>query len=195
LTAASDSPERVVLECLAELPYPLSRAAVIRLLMGAPESPLLRDRARHFGALGRVGVASAAGLLDDLSRRGWILERWRLMGRPLLLTKAGRRALERMTDDQRPTTNETDASWVVGPSSLVASRSEEDLLEQLRAWRQAQARAERRLPYFVLADGALRAIARERPRTVPRLMALPGVGVERGRAYGPEILRIVAEKD
>jgi ribonuclease D len=64
-------------------------------------------------------------------------------------------------------------------------------MEQLLAWRQAQARAERRLPCFVLTRPTLRAILREQPRTIPELMAVPGVGVERGRAYGEEILRIL----
>jgi ATP-dependent DNA helicase RecQ len=170
-----------VLACLAELPYSLSRADLARVLVGAPESPVLGDRSRHFGALSELGVAGIAALLDELLRTGLVIERWRLLGPELRLTQAGRRAL-RVAIGEAP----------AEPSARRPAPSAE-LLEQLHAWRQAQARAERRLPIFVLSNAALRAIARERPRTVTQLMALPGVGIERGRAYGPEILRLCAE--
>jgi ribonuclease D len=106
---------------------------------------------------------------------GRVRERWGVLGPRLEITRAGRRAL---------------AGTQTHPAE---DTSPEALYEQLCAWRQSRARAERRLPYFVLSNVALRAIVRERPTTVPRLMALPGVGVERGRAYGPEILAILAE--
>jgi superfamily II DNA helicase RecQ len=162
---------RVVLACLAELPFPLSRVDVIRVLVGMPESPVLRDRAPHFGALAGLGVAGVAALLEELMRAGLVIGRRHLLGGHLVLTQAGHRVLR---GEER-----------------VERAPFEEVLEQLRGWRQAQARAERRPPFFLLTDATLRAIARERPRTIPQLMAVPGVGVERGRAYGGDILRLL----
>jgi hypothetical protein len=165
--------ERVLLTCLGDLPFRPTRGELIRVLVGDPGGPVLRDRARQFGALAPLGVAGVAARLEAVMRAGLVRERWRVLEARLHLTRAGQRALE--GDGSAPTTEMT-----------------ADLLyEQLCAWRQARGQAERRLPYFVLSNAALKAIARERPDTVPRLMAVPGVGVERGRAYGPEILRIV----
>jgi ATP-dependent DNA helicase RecQ len=166
--------ERAVLACLEELPFRPTRGDLIRLLLGDPEAPVLGDRARQFGALRRLGVAGVAARLEAVMRGGLVRERWSVPAGPRLqLTRAGQRAL-------------------AGAPREAAVELPADLLyEQLCAWRKARASAERRLPYFVLSNAALRAIARERPASVPRLMALPGVGVERGRAYGPEILPIV----
>jgi superfamily II DNA helicase RecQ len=183
-----------------ELPYSLSRADLTRVLVGAPESPVLRDRSRHFGALADLGVAGIAALLDELMRAGLITERWRLLNTELRLTQAGRRLLATAPGSRLPAPGPTDEAAhcrAVCPRPQSGAGSREpgaELLEQLHAWRRAQARAERRLPIFVLSNAALRAIARERPRTVTQLMALPGVGIERGRAYGPEILRLLGEK-
>jgi hypothetical protein len=162
---------QVVLECLAELPFPLSRVDVIRVLVGMPESPVLRDRAPHFGALASLGVAGVAALLEELLRAGLVIGRRHLLASHLVLTQAGHRARRREERAEKASFGE--------------------MLEQLKGWRQAQARAERRPAFFLLTDATLRAIARDRPRTVPELMALPGVGVERGRAYGGDILRIL----
>lgn len=162
---------QVVLECLAALPAPLSRVDVIRLLVGMPEGPVLRDRAPQFGALASLGVAGVTALLEELLRAGLVIGRRHLLGSQLVLTQAGRRVLRGEEGAER-------ASF-------------DEVLEQLRGWRQAQARAERRPPFFLLTDATLRAIARERPRTIPQLMAVPGVGVERGRAYGGDILRLL----
>jgi ATP-dependent DNA helicase RecQ len=163
----------VVLTCLAELPAPLSRADVIRVLVGMPESPVLRDRASQFGALASLGVAGVASLLEELLLAGLVIGRRHLLGSHLVLTRAGRRVLRGEEGAER-------ASF-------------DEVLEQLRGWRQAQARAERRPPFFLLTDATLRAIARERPRTIPQFMAVPGVGVERGRAYGGDILRLLRD--
>jgi DNA helicase-2/ATP-dependent DNA helicase PcrA len=78
-----------------------------------------------------------------------------------------------------------------GPPLVVASAPDESLLEALRAWRRERAAAEE-VPAFVVAhDTTLAAIADIRPRTLPALRRVRGMGPAKLERYGVEILAIV----
>ncbi|PWH06838.1 ATP-dependent DNA helicase [Brachybacterium endophyticum] len=70
----------------------------------------------------------------------------------------------------------------------------EETLENLRLWRRGRS-AQAGVPaYTVLTDAALAAIAERAPRSEEELLAVPGVGADRARRYGGEILEILGRR-
>ncbi|HEY2174557.1 MAG TPA: ATP-dependent DNA helicase UvrD2 [Mycobacteriales bacterium] len=69
------------------------------------------------------------------------------------------------------------------------------LFERLRAWRSTQS-AEQKVPaYVVFADATLAAVAEARPRSIPELAALPGVGPRKLELYGSALLDLLRDND
>jgi ATP-dependent DNA helicase RecQ len=68
----------------------------------------------------------------------------------------------------------------------------ERIFQALRAWRLERARADGLSPYIVAYDRTLRLVARERPRNLEALGAVPGVGAAKALKYGPEMLEVLA---
>lgn len=66
------------------------------------------------------------------------------------------------------------------------------LLERLRAWRTAMARARAWPAYLVFSDRTLRAIARAQPGTREQLLAVPGVGPGKLALYAQDVLGLTA---
>lgn len=68
----------------------------------------------------------------------------------------------------------------------------ERVFQALRAWRLERARADGLSPYIVAYDRTLRLIAREKPRDLESLGAVPGLGAAKALKYGPELLEVLA---
>lgn len=68
--------------------------------------------------------------------------------------------------------------------------AEEQHFQTLRAWRLDLARARHVPPYVILSDATLRAIAAYRPKTLPELHAMPGIGSTKLAAYGDALLAL-----
>ena len=64
------------------------------------------------------------------------------------------------------------------------------VLERLKAWRLAEARAQSVPAYVILHDSTLAEIARRRPRRVTDLAAVPGIGARKLERYGEALLDI-----
>jgi ATP-dependent DNA helicase RecQ len=81
--------------------------------------------------------------------------------------------------------------------SFAAPQSDEEssLFELLRAWRRDRAQEEGIPPFVIFHDRVLYAIAHARPKTLPALAEVPGVGPTKLRAYGEEVLSIVRQAD
>jgi DNA helicase-2/ATP-dependent DNA helicase PcrA len=78
-----------------------------------------------------------------------------------------------------------------GAPIATAATPDEGLLEALRRWRRARA-TEDGVPAFVVAhDTTLAAIADERPRSLPALRRVRGMGPMKLERYGPEILAVI----
>jgi DNA helicase-2/ATP-dependent DNA helicase PcrA len=67
------------------------------------------------------------------------------------------------------------------------------LFAALREWRSQVATAVDRPAYTVLADAVLAGIAEVKPRTVPELARIRGIGPAKIDQYGASLLAIVAE--
>ncbi|MBI3742940.1 MAG: HRDC domain-containing protein [Chloroflexi bacterium] len=64
-------------------------------------------------------------------------------------------------------------------------------LERLRAWRRERAERDRVFPYQLFWDRTLHDIVKRQPRTVDDLARMNGVGEEKARRFGEELLELV----
>lgn len=69
--------------------------------------------------------------------------------------------------------------------------AESHLFEVLRAWRREKAREEGVPAYVIFQDRVLYEIARTRPKTLPALGDVPGVGRTKLQAFGNEVLTLL----
>ncbi|MFN2506792.1 MAG: ATP-dependent DNA helicase UvrD2, partial [Acidimicrobiales bacterium] len=80
-----------------------------------------------------------------------------------------------------------------GPPKL-GSHADPRMLEALKSWRAATARASGVPAYVVFHDTTLAAVAEAKPRNRAALLALPGVGPVKVERYGDAVLLLVAGK-
>ncbi|MGH9128288.1 MAG: ATP-dependent DNA helicase UvrD2 [Acidimicrobiales bacterium] len=78
------------------------------------------------------------------------------------------------------------------PAITLARAADADVLEALRSWRSATARASGVPAYIILHDATLAAVAAAMPDSVEELTSLPGLGPVKGARYGPALLDVVA---
>jgi DNA helicase-2/ATP-dependent DNA helicase PcrA len=69
------------------------------------------------------------------------------------------------------------------------------VLDALKSWRRATARASGVPAHVVFHDSTLAALAEAKPRATDELLALPGLGPVKARRYGDELLAVVASAD
>ncbi|HEY7579853.1 MAG TPA: DNA helicase RecQ [Acetobacteraceae bacterium] len=87
---------------------------------------------------------------------------------------------------------------VVRPSRAVLGETaggpeaQTPLFEALRAWRAAEAKAQRIPPYVIFHDSVLRDIAAARPTSTEELGQIKGVGASKLQRYGAAVLAAVA---
>ena len=98
-------------------------------------------------------------------------------------------------DDGGAGRRRTGASHAAGAARRAALGGAADpvLFEALRTWRAQVATAVDRPAYTVLPDATLAGIAEVKPRTVPELARVPGIGPAKIDRYGATLLAIVAE--
>jgi ATP-dependent DNA helicase RecQ len=84
-------------------------------------------------------------------------------------------------------------SSLKGAAPIPLDEGGERLFQALRAWRLERARSDGLSPYIVAYDRTLRLVARERPRDLEALGAIPGLGASKALKYGPELLEVIAE--
>jgi DNA helicase-2/ATP-dependent DNA helicase PcrA len=77
------------------------------------------------------------------------------------------------------------------PMATAAAAPDDALLEALRRWRRERATADEVPAYVVFHDTTLAEIAEERPRTLPALRRVRGMGPMKLERYGPEILAVI----
>ena len=75
----------------------------------------------------------------------------------------------------------------------AGERADPTVLQALRSWRAAAARASGVPAFVVFHDTTLAAVAEARPRDLSSLLALPGMGPVKADRYGDALLAVVAE--
>ena len=78
-----------------------------------------------------------------------------------------------------------------GAPIATAAPADETLIEALRVWRRARAAADAVPAYVVAHDTTLAEIAEVRPRTLPALRRVRGMGPAKLDRYGAEILAVI----
>jgi ATP-dependent DNA helicase RecQ len=76
-------------------------------------------------------------------------------------------------------------------SAMPSAPAAQDLFEELRAWRAAEAKAQRIPPYVIFHDTVLRDIAAVRPESIEELGQIRGVGASKLQRYGAAVLAIL----
>src|SRR5262249_28315250 len=66
------APEDLVIECIAELPFPMGRTGISRVLKGSVTSPVQADRSRHFGALAALTMSAIEREVDRMIAGGFL---------------------------------------------------------------------------------------------------------------------------
>lgn len=177
-------PARLILQGVAQVPYPMGRSGLARALQGASSSRLKVDRFPLFGALANLTQKGIMDLADELLIKGF-LEQFEQNGYPMLrLTPEGEALVA-----EPPA--EPEAAPVGAEAPAAQSEGDAGLFERLRAWRLATAREMGKPPYVVCHDSTLRDIAAARPRSPAELEAIKGIGPQRMAAYGEQILSVV----
>jgi ATP-dependent DNA helicase RecQ len=98
----------------------------------------------------------------------------------VMLREEGKRRTDIIRPDRHVATKES------GPEA-------QSLFEALRAWRTAEAKAQRIPPYVIFHDTVLRDIASVRPVTVEELGQIKGVGASKMQRYGAAVLDILSQ--
>ncbi|ASA26176.1 HRDC domain-containing protein [Paenibacillus donghaensis] len=68
----------------------------------------------------------------------------------------------------------------------------EQVYEQLCAWRRGRASSERKAPYILASNRLLRMLSAFLPQTLEELLQIPGIGETKAAQYGPDWLAITA---
>ncbi|MCU1380374.1 MAG: hypothetical protein JWN29_3357 [Acidimicrobiales bacterium] len=79
------------------------------------------------------------------------------------------------------------------PNVTVGRNADPGVLNALKAWRTAAARAAGVPAFVIFHDTTLAAVAEARPGDRASLLALPGLGPVKAERYGDDLLRVVAE--
>lgn len=181
--ATVGDPTRLILQGVAQVPYPVGRSGLARALQGARSSRLQADRFPLFGALANRTQQAIMDLADELLARG-LLEQFEQNGYPMLrLTPEGQAFLAALPQDEPAVPGED--------AGAAPPEAGDDLYERLRAWRLETARGMGKPPYVVCHDSTLRDVAAVRPRTLAELAAIKGLGPHRIERYGEQILQVV----
>jgi ATP-dependent DNA helicase RecQ len=179
-------PALVILQAVAQLPFPLGRTGLARALVGANTSPIQADRFPLFGALAGHTRKSVGQLAAQLVDEG-LLAYFQKGRYPLLhLTEKGRAWLAALPPEL----------WPPGATPLPQADPpadyDQELFEALRAWRLEMARELGKPPYVAFHDATLKRIAATHPTSLGALAGIKGIGPHKLEQFGRAVLEIVA---
>ncbi|MBI2759853.1 MAG: RecQ family ATP-dependent DNA helicase [Chloroflexi bacterium] len=207
------APEDIIIECVRELPFPMGRRGVSRVLNGAISSAVQADRSRHFGALASLSIKTIEKEIDRLVEAGY-LHRDDSEYRLISVTRTGEAkepgAWPPPTPQPPPPLRRERGSQIrtgTGSGSGSIPRSlgidaaslpliedaglVEERFERLRAWRRREASEAGLPPYTIFHDSTLRLMAETRVRSVDELESLKGVGPAKLEKYGVAVVELL----
>jgi ATP-dependent DNA helicase RecQ len=197
---------RVILETALALPFPMGRTGLAKVLSGAADSAVKKDRCDQYGLLTGIPLNRLRGYMDRLLEEGLIRIPPGDEYNRLSVTPAGREALEgdgvilanplkaaaiRTAERTGERTPSRVTSSEAVDMSLPPTEDEDDLFERLRAWRRIEAQRAQVPPYLIFHDSTLRVLARARPASLAELEGLPGLGSRKVESYGPAVLALI----
>jgi ATP-dependent DNA helicase RecQ len=182
-----------ILSCVLRLEQSFGGKYTAQVLTGSRDQRIIEnghERLSTYGLLTKHGEKAVRDWIEQLASQG-------LLNRTgeynvLAVTNEGRRVLRGeavprlLTPAERAKreTRQSAASW---------EGVDRELFERLRVLRRQWA-AERGLPPFIIfGDATLRNLARLRPSTQERLLAVSGIGEKKAAEYGAAVLSAIAE--
>jgi len=113
----------------------------------------------------------------------------------LKLTEAARPVLkgEQRVEMRRVVAAPSRAKKTRGGPAMDLPPADVGLLERLKQWRLAEARAQSLPAYVILHDSTLADLARRRPRTLDDLAGVSGIGARKLERYGAALLGVIAD--
>ncbi|MCW3096574.1 MAG: ATP-dependent helicase, RecQ family [Chthonomonadaceae bacterium] len=193
---------QAILATVRSLPYPLGRTGLAKVLTGAADSSVGKDRCAEFGLLAGMTLKSIREHTDALVQRG-LLAMTTDTEYPLLrLTTAGKDALQ-TGESLLPNLLKAVVSKPARASSLSGSTNrtetvaasltedEDDRYERLRAWRRLEAQRAQLPPYIIFSDATLRGIAQLNPGTREALQSVSGIGPAKIASYGDAVIELL----
>lgn len=100
-------------------------------------------------------------------------------------------ALRRASAEIADTTDDIDEEQLNASAETIIDVNDE-LLDELKAWRLARARADGLAPFMIAHNTTLLALAATPPKTPGQLLGIPGFGPKKAETYGADILAITA---
>lgn len=209
------APEDLILECVAELPFPMGRTGIGKVLKGSITSPVREDRSRHFGALASLSGSAIEKEIDRLIDAGHLAVRLAgpdpIKDRRITVTAAGLAKPPAPWPPPRPQstrapapsapprprpTKDGAAARQDSPDEPTTQEDEaliEERFEALRQWRR-QRSLESGLPaYTVLNDETLRLLAARRITSLDDLSRVKGIGPAKLEQFGAPLLDLIGE--
>ncbi|HEY7943294.1 MAG TPA: HRDC domain-containing protein, partial [Casimicrobiaceae bacterium] len=81
-----------------------------------------------------------------------------------------------------------------GTPEIALTMADDALLDRLKAWRLAEARAQAVPAFVILHDRTLAEIARQRPQKIAAFAGISGIGAKKLERYGPALVELVASR-
>ncbi|MCU1320306.1 MAG: ATP-dependent helicase, RecQ family, partial [Edaphobacter sp.] len=100
-------------------------------------------------------------------------------------TKSRKSATGSRSGSGRPSTTSRKVQQL--ESTATYTPEQKDLEARIREWRKAEAAKTGKPPFIVFSDGVLHSIVQARPRTIPNLLNVSGIGPEKADRYGAAI--------
>jgi ATP-dependent DNA helicase RecQ len=191
----ADDLTTVLLNGVAQAPYPLGRTGLARALAGSSSSSLQADRFSLFGILANWTQKGIRERIAQLEEQGLLTHFEKDRYRLLRLTDEGQTWLDTHPLDRIPAAQLEPHPPVqdrMPPRDEPATAFDQPLYERLRAWQIETARKLSIPPFFVLHDATLKRIATTHPVSLDELGAIRGIGPRKLEQYGHAILNVVA---
>jgi ATP-dependent DNA helicase RecQ len=189
---------RAILETILSLPFPMGRTGVAKVLSGAADSAVGKDRCENYGLLSGCARKSLMESMDGLIEAGLLAVEPNDEYRRISVTRMGLEALEEgreiLPNSYRtaPTRASSGrASDRASSPEVDLTDEEEDRFERLRAWRRIEADRAQVPPYVVFHDATLRALARAMPRTPSQMETVPGAGPTKIAKFGAAVIAVL----
>jgi ATP-dependent DNA helicase RecQ len=200
---------RIVLSGVARARRGCGKQLLSQMLCGSKSKKVERnrlDKLSTFGLLGHLTQSEVVKLVEALLKTRLLEENEIEPFRPVLqLTTRGAEVMGG-GNTQSLMCELPEYLWTKidgGPSASVprppADRGDTEdrpldphLVSQLRQWRERTCKAQNVPAYVVMSNAVLEELARARPRSADGLLGIKGIGPNKVRQYGPQVLEILA---
>jgi ATP-dependent DNA helicase RecQ len=181
-----------ILSCVLRLREAYGASYTAQVLVGSREQRILdsgHDQLSTYNLLGEYDRKDVRGWIEQLVGQGFLEKTGEFS--VLRATPEGRRLLRGELTPQllRPAAKQRCEAKVAIESWEGVDRA---LFDVLRAWRRQKATERGVPPFIIFGDATLRDLARVRPTTADRLLAVHGIGEKKLADYGAELLAEIA---